>query len=541
MNHKFKTLILLALIGLSNIANSQALSYAWAKAAGSPSDDTAWGTCTDASGNVYVTGYYSASITFGTYTLTNSGITDMFIAKYDPLGNVLWAKNAGGTGNDAGTTICADASGAYVTGYFNSASIVFGTFTLTSSGAEDIFIVKYDPSGNVLWAKSSGGPNGDEGWGVTKDGLGNIYFSGRFFSPSISIGTYTLSNNGNSDMYLTKFDAAGNVIWAKSGGGISFDEAFSCAADASGNIYMTGLYDSPSMVIGTSTVTNAGNQDVFLLKYNTSGNVVWAKSIGSSAHDQGWGVTTDPSGNVYLTGTYYSSSITFGTYTLTNAGNNDVFIAKYDASGNVLWANSTGASGHDMGIGAAIDATGNVYITGRYENSITFGVFTFISAGGTDLFVVKYNAAGNVLWALSHGSVLMDNGNSIATDASGNVYTAGWFQSNITFGPFTLTNSGSNDMFLSKLSSATSGVEESLSFDQITIYPNPSSGNFTISSTSEINEIKVFNIAGEEILISEMHNGNNGIINMRSHSTGIYFVKVTDNTKKVTNLKIIIQ
>src|SRR6185437_4146300 len=169
----------------------------WAKSAGGGGNDNGYSVSTDAAGNAFMIGYlFSPAITFGTYTLTNAGAVNMFLVKYDANGNVLWAKKAGGTSNDFGNSVATDAIGnSFVTGSFQSPSITFDTYTLTNTSGVHVFIAKYDANGNTLWAKNSGGTNG-AGNSIGTDAIGNVFVTGRFSSPTITFGTYTLNNAG---------------------------------------------------------------------------------------------------------------------------------------------------------------------------------------------------------------------------------------------------------------------------------------------------------------------------------------------------------
>ncbi|MCX6146500.1 MAG: SBBP repeat-containing protein [Candidatus Kapabacteria bacterium] len=189
--------------------------------------------------------------------------------------NCLWAKKAGGTTEDVSNSVTTDASGnVYVTGYFTSPTITFGTTTITNTGGYDIFIVKYDAAGTVLWAKSAGGTDSDYGSSLTTDASGNVYVTGRFVSPTITFGTTTLTNPGGYDIFIVKYDAAGTVLWAKSAGGTSDDHGRSVSTDASGNVYVTGYFTSPTITFGTTTLTNAGENDIFIAKYAGTGTGV---------------------------------------------------------------------------------------------------------------------------------------------------------------------------------------------------------------------------------------------------------------------------
>lgn len=473
---KLSILFVLIFLARGISINAQSLDFQWAKSAGGGSWEYGESIATDASGNVYVTGYfYSASLTFGTYTLTSAGSDDMYIVKYDPAGNVLWAKCAGGSGADRGNDIATDASGnTYVTGYFGSPSITFGTYTLVNAGIRNMYIVKYDPAGNVLWAKSSAGSGGGAvGNGIMTDASGNIYVTGDFESTSITFGTYTLTSNASGYMFVVKYDSAGNVLWAKSaaGSGGASTEVIgnSITTDASGNIYVTGTFRATSVTFGTYTLTNSNTfyEDIFIVKYDPSGNVFWAKRAGGNYVDYAKSITTDAFGNVYITGCFYSASITFGTYTLSNSGSSgaDIYIVKYDPNGNLLWAKREGGgstSNDDSGKGITMDNFGNVYITGYFNSLfITFGAYALsnsASAGFSEIFIVKYDPAGNVLWAKSAGGSNHDSGNAIAMDDSGNAYITGFFRSpSISFATNTITNVSDYDMFVAKLSNVRLG------------------------------------------------------------------------------------
>ncbi len=320
---------------------------------------------------------------------------------------------------------------------------------------------------NCLWATSAGGTNTDEGWGTTTDAIGNVFVTGYFKSDTINLGATTLTNSDNTgntyDVFLAKYDAAGNVLWAKRAGGTGGDYGRSVATDASGNIYVTGYFNSPSIAFGATTLTNASNYtDIFIAKYDAAGNVLWAKSAGGTASDIGYSVTTDASGNVFVTGSFKSPSINFGATTLTNAENTgnsyDIFIAKYDAIGTVLWATSAGGTNTDEAWGIATDASGNIYVSGYFKSTTITTVSTTLtnadSSGSADIFIAKYDAAGTMLWAKREGGADYDWGHSVSTDASGNVYITGEFiSSTITFGTITLTNATSSnfpDMFIAK-------------------------------------------------------------------------------------------
>ncbi len=389
-----------------------------------------------------------------------------------------WAKSAGESSNDEATSVAVDLFGnTYVTGWFDSPSITFGLTTLTNVGAYDVFVVKYNSSGNVLWAKSAGGTSYDAASSIAVDAVGNVYVAGYFTSPTITFDNDSLSNTGNttddtSDLFLVKYDANGNVKWAKSAGGLNNDEATSIAVNASGNIYMTGSFNSFNINFGVITLINTDTlnytDDIFVTKYNTNGNVIWAVSKGGTGWDEANAVAVDTSGNAYVAGIFESPSITFASTTLTNNNSTDstydLFLIKFNPNGNILWAKRAGGSDFDYSRSVAVDISGNAYLAGEFRSSsITFGATTLTGSVYPDNalhpFLARYNSNGDALWAKSAQGVNQNNNGalSVAVDATGNSFLTGYFNSpDITFGLTTLTNDtadGTSDIFLAKYDS----------------------------------------------------------------------------------------
>ncbi len=547
MNLKLFLTLLLALLGSGMYA--QAPDWAWAKSAGGNNTNVEQRIATDANGNVLVTGVFnSPTITFGTVTLTTGSF---FIVKYDASGNVLWAKSAGEQSQCYSRSIATDANGnVLVIGHFTSPTITFGTTTLINTNAfSDIFIVKYDANGNVLWAKSASGKTQDTGIGITTDANGNILVTGGFTSYTITFGITTLSNAdtslGGADIFIVKYDTNGNVLWAKSAGGNYSEFGTSVATDANGNVLVTGFFSSDTITFGIDTLTNAGANDIFVVKYNASGNMLWAKSAGGIEAENSGTIATDINANVLLTGSFFSQTITFGTITLTNVGGFDIFIVKYDASGNVLWAKSAGGIFQDYGVGIASNVDGDVLLTGSFANpAITFGTTTLTNAGNNydyDIFIVKYDASGNELWAKSAGGIGNDYSYGIATDANGNVLVTGEFKNpTITFGATTLTNNGVADLYVAKLSSITGIAELNNNAQGLHIYPNPTKNMFTLEVSTELKNasIEMYNAFGQKVYASKLV-GRKQLVNCTSFASGVYEVKVFDEAGLYSNKLII--
>ena len=461
-----KSFLLFAIISVlcffSEICNAQAPEWAWAKGAtGSNGDDLASSVAVDASGNTLVTGWFnSPSITFGSTTLTNTGTQNVFLTKYDANGNVIWAKKAGGTTSDGANSVTVDASGnIYIAGFFNSPTISFGSISLTNSGNYNFFVAKYDANGNIIWARNAGGTSDNCANAVAVDNSGNVYVTGYFANNSTMIfGTTTLTRLGYCSIFTVKYNASGTVLWAKKAGGSGDDESTSIAVDVSGNIYLAGYFGSPSISFGLTTLTNSSTSgstpDTYLAKYDLNGNVIWVKKANGLGEDRITSVALDHSGNIYVSGNYSENTLTFDSITLPGtAGYQYIFLTKYDATGNVLWAKSAGETSLCNAISIVLDTNGNIFESGSFSgNNFTIDTTILANVGGVDIYLAKYDDTGNLLWAKSAGGSGNDWEVGLGIDVSDNAYLAGFYSStSISFGTFTLTNASNNtDIFFAK-------------------------------------------------------------------------------------------
>ena len=344
---------------------------------------------------------------------------------------------------------------------------------------------------NWQWAKCSTGPGYQEGNFVAADASDNVYMTGYFHGASITFGNTTLLNGGYGNCFLVKYSAAGDFIWAKGAtlpaqGSPNNDiEGNIIATDGFGNIYEVGGYSGNLMRLdGTLLPFNHSNTDFYLVKYDSSGNVLWVRTGSGGGNDWGEGVATDSAGNVFITGAYNGLSMMIGSTYLFNSGTqntSDFFIAKFDTGGTLQWAKTADGPSNDASAECiAADKQGNAYITGTFTNdSISFDTIKLRTAytGATNFFIARYNPLGKVLWARAFGGAFEDHGNGITPDGNGNIYLTGSFSSDsITFGPYTLYNKTTGgayqDFFIAKLDTlgyvlwarATGGVGDAMGY-----------------------------------------------------------------------------
>ncbi len=464
--------ILIIILAITSITTN-AQNCFWAKKAGATNSDQSHAITTDVNGNVFVTGDFIGSITFGSTTLTDGGSGGYFIVKYSPSGIVQWAQNI----NGYGTSLATDNVGnLYVTGNYVGTK-TFGSTTLISLGSSDVFIEKIDPSGVVLWAKSAGGAsNDDSGTAITFDGGANIYLTGNYRSDSIKFGTFSLNNIGtnNTDLFIAKYTAStGTFIWAKRAGGNRYDYGNGIVSDANKNAYVSGSFSSDSIKFGTSPTlisSASGATNMFIAKYDSTGTVVWSKKIECLWGDLiAYEIKTDGT-NLYTSGEFQGVSVKFGSDSLINnsSGSTDMFVAKYDFNGNAIWGRSAGGANYDYSKNLSVDAAGNVYTLGTFTSAtFLFGTDTSINntsaSAQADIFLAKYNTNGNFLWTQKIGGLGADWARGIAVGLAADVYFTGDFDSApLLFGTTSLTTSGMKDIFVADIFQFSSGISSSV-------------------------------------------------------------------------------
>jgi uncharacterized delta-60 repeat protein len=345
---------------------------------GTSSGESGAGVAVDSSDNIYVTG----STYGGLDGNTNSGSTDIILVKYNSSGTKQWTKQLGTSSSDSGYGVTVDSSdNIYVTGSSSG-----GLDNNTNAGGSDIFLVKYNSSGTKQWTQQFGSSSGDYGSGVTVDSSDNIYVTGSTYG-----GLDNNTNAGSDDIFLVKYNSSGTKQWTKQLGATSFyviptDRATGVAIDSLNNVYVTGT-TSGDMDGNTKT----GGYDFFLVKYNSSGSKQWTRQLGSSTitgyNKHSWdtfayGVTVDSSDNIYVTG-----NTTGGLDGNTNAGSDDIFLVKYKDNGTKQWTQQLGTSSGESGSGVTVDSSDNIYVTG----STSGGLDGNTNAGSNDIFLVKYN------------------------------------------------------------------------------------------------------------------------------------------------------
>lgn len=420
------------------------------------------GTTTDASGNIYLVGWFRATVDMdpgaGVYNMISNGTDDCFLAKYSSTGTFLWARSWGSGDQDLSRTVLIDPSGNLIVCGVFARTVDFdpgpGVSKVTSNGNQDVYISKFTPAGDFVYVKTFGGLTNDVVGGMTLDASGNIYLTGYITSAEVDFdpgpGVRTITKLGSSDGYVMSLDNNGNHRWSFTMGATSSQVSPNRTAISSdGFVYVTGSMYGTNPIdfnpdAAVNNLTSVGASDVFVAKYSTAGVYSNCFQLGGTGSDIGYGLATDGSGNVYVAG-QFETTVDFNpsssvTNNLTSLGYQDVFIAKYNSAGVYQYAKSIGtAAGSEMVNNIISDASGNVVMCGYYANTMDAdpgaGVTNLVSNGSWDAYVIKLTNAGVLTWARSIGGTLLDQAIALSQDASGNINITGYFNGTMDIDP----------------------------------------------------------------------------------------------------------
>jgi hypothetical protein len=501
----------------------------------------------DGNGNIYTTGaFLRDSSDFdpgaGVYNMISSDTlySDAFVSRLDANGNFDYAYSMGSAYNkqDQGAALISDASNnIFIAGYFFDTTDFNPdpntTFNLVSSGQSDCFISKLNSSKQLQWAKKTGGGGRDTYNDIDMDNDGNIYATGIYIN----------------DFIVYKFNPQGDTVWSRRYASVNqVATGYDIAVDDSGNVYVTGYS------WGMNMLPSNGNEDAFVMKFDTDGNLTWAKSFGGSSLDFGNGLTLDGSGNLYVTG-LFSGTVDFNpsttsadTFFMTSAGDRDVYVLKLTTAGDFVWAVRAGGTGTDAGGNIVMDGAGDIFITGSFNSSADFGTTTLTSAGGTDAFFAKLNSNGNFLWAKQIGGTGNDGIRDIKIDASDNIFLTGTFIETVDLDPdngeFIVTSAKTSSFILKLSSDPLTGIANNeRSMNDVVVYPNPvydNSINILYPEKTEKASVSIYDLTGKVIFTHHalMPDGKE-TIELTNLINGIYNVSVNADGE-ISNRRILI-
>ena len=473
---------------ISNLAKSQTRSWKWAKhPEGATAAYTSPAISADPFGNIYIAGGFVNTLTFPTSpsptVLTSAGESDIFIAKYDPAGNVVWAKRAGSIHGDVAWSIKYDGFGSlYIAGSFTESTDFEGTIiTNPVANASNIVLAKYNAiTGGFQWVRHGAGADGysRQAFDVTVDQNGDPYITGEIcnattFAP---LPTLDLSNRW-WDIFVVKYNSAGVIQWQTSAGspdaGYNLECGNGIAVDQSGNVFVTGRMNGstsyPTMFGTIPLVSNGGGgfyeSDYFLAKYNPStSSWEWAVNGGGTesspySTDYGSKVSLDNYGNAYVNGVLNSATSTFGSSSITQLGSRGYFVAKYSSLGNLSWVNPSAGIGYNAGTASKVDANGNLYFAATFDGTITVGDQTITSTGYDNNYIASWNKDGVFQWVKHIPGNYYAKVSGLDVEANGNVDITTVFAGTETFDCTVFGSTSYSDLSISKLGTTSNGPD----------------------------------------------------------------------------------
>lgn len=488
-----RLVLLLAAVGACVEPDPPEAPFLWGHSAGGGQDDFARAVSIGPDDSVFVTGTVAGTVTFGAgdpaqVTLTASDGADGFVAKYHADGSLAWARLFGGPDEDHGNGIAATADGgAIVTGSVRTSVVDVDVdddtpdpaHRLLSTGGDDIVIAKYRADGSLAWARLAGGIDNDIGHDVAATADGGALVTGEFqrqavFGDGAPGGAVSLSFWAASDIFVARYDGAGQVVWARAAGGDGTNVGRAVAVAADGGALVTGEFRQTARFgdgdASSTSLRAVSAADVFVAKLHADGSLAWARRAGSSsaddaADDVGWDIAATVDNGMLVTGEF-GASATFGAgeageTTLVTTGIDGAFLVKLDGWGYTQWAQGSRGTLSDVGTGVAATPNGGAVITGRFHRNTTLAADTaaetaLVSEGPYDIFLAEFAPDGALVWAERAGGYSPDDiGYGIAMTGDGGVVVAGAFADRAIFGERTpycpsLRSAGQRDIFVAK-------------------------------------------------------------------------------------------
>lgn len=518
----------------------------WSSHAGGWSYDGGRQIVSDKYGNKIVVGItQSSACYFNTDTITSG----WFIVKYDVSGNESWVidlvKSSGPNEGEWGNI-------AMKIDTINDQLLLTGTFynflnlpdTVIHEPKNTIFVIKMDLDGNIIWCRTAGGTGDDQAFGIASDPDGNIYISGSNENDA-TFDQITIPRGG----FLAKYDANGNVIWAKHkfrflmlhSSGYPFTEASPIHLLYSNNsLLVNGVVQNDTIVIDTVTFINSYSFNAsYLSSFSSQGDFQWIKLAGGPGGSCGSSFATDTLNNIYISGFYQGKGV-FGNDTLIPPGDGgDCFLAKYNSLGNLIWVTSTQSSSMAWGQAVAYSSDAGVYLSGYFHGTIHVGDIILVSSPtSNDMFLAKYSTDGNNIGVRQYHSGAIYG---VALDGSKSVCFTGDFNDTLTIGPNTFVSRGQGDLFVAKCSPILGGVKSlSAESNQLLIYANPTTGICNITIPEDFKNEKslsltIINSQGKVIQKVPVEITEERIsLNIQAQAAGMYNVILTNGKKSYT-------
>lgn len=410
----------------------------WATGFGGLGIDSPRDVAIAASGDVYVCGYFDGEIDFGAaggkhQAAGDANKSDAYLAKLGADGKLAWGRTFGNGREDTANACATKGDTVVVAGNFLD-NLVLGELKHKAGGSDDLFVAAFDQAGQPKWLWTAGGIDSDGANAIAAAPDGG-WIVGGSFSDVGTFGTASLKSRGGQDAMLIKLAASGDLEWVKQFGGKHNDSIRHLAVDPQGNIYVQGIFRDSSEWGGKPLTAGGAATDIVLAKYDLNGDHVWSARYGNAFEEGASGLAVDQAGNITMAGSF-DRGISFGEGDdHQSLGEADAFVARFGNDGKLQWARTWGADRVDAVAAVGVDAAGNAIATGWFEGTVDFGKGAIASKGNKDVFAVKLDAKGAVVWAQTWGDKDHDQGRAVAVDDQGAAYVSGLYRFKLDVGP----------------------------------------------------------------------------------------------------------
>ena len=511
------------------------------------------GMKTDSSGNSYLFGQVPIGTEqFGSLSLDSSSTSSwLYIAKIDPTGNPLWIKGITYTGgNVASKTIAVSESGYFSIGAsFSDGTVTFDpTHTIATTNYDLYFVAGYDPDGNFLWVNSpdSSGSSQINGLFVSKNNA--TYCTGNFIGDLILDSVNYPSIEGTS-VFLYKINKTGGVEWFRQG--TTSDNAVALGQKVTvynGVVYMAGLFND-SVTFGTNTVYGDNTSQIYLAKYDTAGNVQWAKLIGGAPGGVNlYGFGTDENYNVNMGGTVDQNGAVFGSDTIPGVGDsNGGFVVSCDSSGTFRWASAVfcpnGSVVNDLATGKIDGSTFVVGTTSGPELIVVGTAQPVDSITGSNRgfgFLLKFNSTGQLQW-----NKIFSGSEYITAQQVGlqeyQVVVAGTYQDSLTVDSLTINAGSSTQVYLCSFPlSPSTGIPELTQQVDWKVFPVPTGNKLIVQTGASVSsQLLVTDLEGR-VLSRQIFNGTQTSLDITTYPAGVYIVTI-QNGDGISSSRLVIK
>lgn len=491
--------IIFLTIFLFKVIPGNAQAWQWVDRLGGTGNENAQTISSSTDNKAFILGSYESSFNIPNGNLPEFGGNDIFLAQIGDFGTLNWVVGGGSSDNDLpGGLIGLSDGSAIISGrYWDEAD--FGGINLerNQGSSSAIFVAKYDANGNIDWAKSIDGAGIKVVNQLEKDAADNFYICG-YYGDTLFTELGALTSLGNTAAFILKYNSSGTLLWAKSYGNTFNVRATAIGIDANSNVYVAGDSDGSFDFNGETITTNTVDNDVFLMKLDAVGNELWAKRFGGGLEDNATGLAALPNGKIYLTGKFIGLFDIGGTTLQTQGFNDNIFLCSISDLGNTLWAKSLGSTGFEISTG--ISAFGSEFaITGYYQGTTDIdGEILMSGPTETNAFMAIFDESGALNLVERIEGMDFDLALSVDYDPMGGILTCGQFESEVSLGGVEATSAGGFDVFFGRWVFISS-ISEQPAFRQMQIFPNPAVADVFIELSDEISlpqEIKVYQTDG---------------------------------------------